>query len=119
MPTNCGLLQIGTPSPSSQFRQSESEIADSLWWIFEIFPFSGDSDRRPGSIRTAWRALSPGSLPRARPPAKSLASSPPNPRADEDRDVGRGGMIVGPWRISQVVLFKLFARTAERREGLF
>jgi len=26
-------------------------------------------------------------------------------------------MIVGPWRISQVVLFKLFARTAERREG--
>lgn len=53
-----------------------------------------------------------------RPPAKSLAS-PPNPRADEDRDVGRGGMIVGPWRISQVVLFKLFARTAERREGLF
>jgi hypothetical protein len=26
---------------------------------------------------------------------------------------------VGPWRISQVVLFKLFARTAERREGLF
>ena len=32
---------------------------------------------------------------------------------------GRGGMIVGSWRISQVVLFKLFARTAERREGLF
>jgi hypothetical protein len=28
-------------------------------------------------------------------------------------------LIVGPWRISQVVLFKLFARTAERREGLF
>jgi hypothetical protein len=55
----------------------------------------------------------------ARPPAKSLASSPPNPRADEDRDVGRGGMIVGPWRISQVVLFKLFARTAEGRESLF
>ena len=32
---------------------------------------------------------------------------------------GKSGMIVGPWRISQVVLFKLFARTAERREGLF
>jgi hypothetical protein len=56
---------------------------------------------------------------RARPPAKSLAGdSPPNSRADEDRDVGRGGMIVGPWRISQVVLFKLFARTAEGRESL-
>src|SRR3979411_2451539 len=31
--------------------------------------------------------------------AKSLASSPPNPRADEDRDgalsLGKGGMIVG------------------------
>ncbi|MEA3133021.1 MAG: hypothetical protein QOG17_867, partial [Gammaproteobacteria bacterium] len=26
---------------------------------------------------------------------------------------------MGPWRISQVVLFKLFARTAERRESLF
>jgi hypothetical protein len=31
--------------------------------------------------------------------------------------VGRDGVIVDPWRISQVVLFKLFARTAERREG--
>ena len=55
--------------------------------------------------------------------AKSLASSPPNPRADEDRDgalsLGKGGMIVGPWRISQVVLFNLFARTAELRESLF
>src|ERR1700686_2179508 len=57
MPTNCGPLQIGTPSPSSQFRQSESEIADSLWWIFEIFPFLGDSGWRPGSICTAWLYL--------------------------------------------------------------
>lgn len=97
MPTNCGLLQIGTPSPSSQFRQSESEIADSLCWIFEIFPFSGDSDRETGFDQDCVAGLGVlGSLPRARPPAKSLASSPPNPRADEDRDVGRGGMIVGP-----------------------
>jgi hypothetical protein len=44
MPANCGLLQIGAPSPSSQFGQSQSEIADSLWRIFEIFPFLGDSD---------------------------------------------------------------------------
>src|ERR1700730_13691743 len=119
MAANWGLLQIGAPSPSSQFRQSESEIADSLWWIFEIFPFSGDSDRRPGSIRTAWRALESWE-PATRAAAREIAcQQPPNPRADEDRDVGRGGMIVGPWRISQVVLFKLFARTAERREGLF
>jgi hypothetical protein len=50
-------------------------------------------------------------------------SNPPNPRADEDRDgalsLGKGGMIVGPWRISQVVLFNLFARTAKLRESLF
>jgi hypothetical protein len=32
---------------------------------------------------------------------------------------GRGGTIVDPWRISQVVLFKFFARTAERRDGFF
>jgi hypothetical protein len=113
---HCGLLQIGAPSPSSQFRQSESEIADSLWWIFEIFPFSGDSDRRPGSIRTAWRALESWE-PATRAAAREIACQQP---AESSGGRGsRGGMIVGPWRISQVVLFKLFARTAERREGLF
>jgi hypothetical protein len=55
MPANWGLLEICAPSPSSQFTQSQSEIADSLWRIFEIFPFLGDSDRRLGSIYTAWR----------------------------------------------------------------
>ena len=76
MPANCGLLQIGAPSPSSQFRQSESEIADSLWWIFEIFPFSGDSDRRPGSIRTAWRALESWE-PATRAAAREIAYQQP------------------------------------------
>jgi hypothetical protein len=53
MPANRGLLQIGAPSLSAQFGQSQSEIADSLRRIFEIFPFSGDRDRRLGSIYTA------------------------------------------------------------------
>jgi hypothetical protein len=53
-PANCGLLQIGAPSLSSKFQQSYGEIADSLQPTFEIFPFSGDSCRRPGAISTAW-----------------------------------------------------------------
>jgi hypothetical protein len=42
-------------------------------------------------------------------------------RSDRQKTlVARGpSTYAGPWRISQVVLFKLFARTAERREGLF
>jgi hypothetical protein len=54
-PANGGLLRIGYRSPGSEIGVSGSEIADSLRRIFEIFPFSGDCDRRPGSIGTAWR----------------------------------------------------------------
>ena len=43
--------------------QSQSEIADSLWQIFEIFPFLGDDGRRPGSIYTAWRRCAPAKPP--------------------------------------------------------
>jgi len=60
MPANGGLLQVYAPSLNSQSRQSLSEIADSLWRIFEIFPFSGDTGRRPGSIYTAWRVWQRG-----------------------------------------------------------
>ena len=45
---NCGR------SLDAEFGQSRSEIADSLRRILEIFPFSGDRDRRRGSICTAW-----------------------------------------------------------------
>src|ERR1700730_8528941 len=55
MPANGGLLRIGYRSPGSQIGRCGSEIADSLRRIFEIFPFLGDSDRRPSSIGTAWR----------------------------------------------------------------
>jgi hypothetical protein len=55
MPANGGLLRIGYRSPGSQIGRCGSQIADSLRQIFEIFPFSGDSGRRPGSIGTAWR----------------------------------------------------------------
>jgi hypothetical protein len=44
-------------SPGSGIGVSGSEIADSLRRIFEIFPFSGDWGRRPGSICTAWPSL--------------------------------------------------------------
>jgi hypothetical protein len=54
MPANGGLLRIGYPSPGSKTGRCGSEIADSLRQIFEIFPFSGDRGRRPGSIYTAW-----------------------------------------------------------------
>jgi hypothetical protein len=56
MPANGGLLRIGYRSPGSQIGRCGSEIADSLRRIFEIFPFLGDSDRRPSSIGTAWRS---------------------------------------------------------------
>src|ERR1700730_18074166 len=104
-------------APNSDNLRAKSPIVSGGYLKYSRFRETATGDRVRSGLRGGpW---SPGSLPRARPPAKSLASSPPNPRADEDRDVGRGGMIVGPWRISQVVLFKLFARTAERREGLF
>src|ERR1700675_2362832 len=56
MPANGGLLRIGYRSPGSQIGRCGSEIADSLRQRFEIFPFLGDSDRRPSSIGTAWRS---------------------------------------------------------------
>src|SRR5882757_1115429 len=63
MPANGGLLRIGYPSPGSETGRSGSEIANSLRRIFEIFPFSGDRGRRPGSIYTACPASQ--SCPRA------------------------------------------------------
>ena len=54
-PANGALLQSLAPSLHSQFGQSKSEIVIVSDRLFEIFPFLGDSDRRPGSIRTAWR----------------------------------------------------------------
>jgi hypothetical protein len=53
VPANGGLIQIGAPSLDSQSLPLESEIGDSLRRMFEIFPFLGDCDRRPGSISTA------------------------------------------------------------------
>ena len=55
MPANGAFLQVDARSLHSQFEQSKSEITDSLWRIIEIFPFLGDTDRRPGSICAAWR----------------------------------------------------------------
>jgi hypothetical protein len=37
-------------SPGSSFRDSRSQIADSLRRKFEKLPFLGDGGRRPGSI---------------------------------------------------------------------
>jgi hypothetical protein len=65
-PANGGLLRINYQSPGSDFRHSQSGIADSLQRKFEKLPFLGDCDRRPGSIRTVWPSLrcsSPNSPP--------------------------------------------------------
>jgi hypothetical protein len=51
MPANGGLLRIRYRSPGSQIGRCRREIADSLQRIFEIFPFLGDRDRRPGFDR--------------------------------------------------------------------
>jgi hypothetical protein len=50
-------LRIDCRSPGCGIGVSGTEIADSLRRIFEIFPFSGDWGRRPGSIWTAWPGL--------------------------------------------------------------
>src|SRR6266481_4923307 len=55
MPANSGLLRIGYRSPGSVFVHFHGENAESLWAHAGIFPFSGDRDRRPVSIHTAWR----------------------------------------------------------------
>jgi len=62
-PANGGLFRIGYRSPGSEIGRYGSEIADSLRQIFEIFPFSGDGGRRPGSIYTAWRRCAPAKPP--------------------------------------------------------
>jgi hypothetical protein len=51
MPANGGLLRIRYRSPGSQIGRCRREIADSLRRMFEIFPFLGDRDRRPGFDR--------------------------------------------------------------------
>src|SRR4030088_1561600 len=48
MPATGGPLRIGNRSLDSEFSQFRPGIADSLWPIFEIFPFSGDCGRRGG-----------------------------------------------------------------------
>jgi len=53
MPANSGLLKMPARSLVSKVAQSQGEIVDSLWRIFEIFPFLRDAVRRPGAISTA------------------------------------------------------------------
>src|ERR1700722_3558276 len=52
-----GSCEFGGWSLDSGFGRFRLGLADILRRIFEIFPFSGDSDRRPGSIRTAGPCL--------------------------------------------------------------
>jgi hypothetical protein len=54
MPASGRPLRIGGRSPDSEFGHFRTKTADSLQRILEIFPFSGDRGRRPGSIYTAW-----------------------------------------------------------------
>jgi hypothetical protein len=78
MTANGGLLQIGGRSPDSKFGHFQGEIFDSLRRIFEISPFLGDRDRRPGSICTAWSSLqcnSPILRSALRPPLMNSAQT--------------------------------------------
>ena len=52
-PANGGLLQFGRRSPDAQFADLGNKIVKSLCPFIELFPFSGDGDRRLGSIYTA------------------------------------------------------------------
>jgi hypothetical protein len=56
-PATGGLLQFSRWSPDSQFDGARPEIPESLQPFFEIFPFSGDGDRRPGLIYIARLSL--------------------------------------------------------------
>jgi hypothetical protein len=73
-------------SPNSDNLRAKSPIVSGKYLKYSRFRETATGDRVRSGLRGGpW---SPRSLPRARPPAKLLASSPPNPRADEDRDVG-------------------------------
>jgi hypothetical protein len=50
----CNLVEW---SPDARFEGFRGEIVESLRQFIEIFPFSGDGDRRLGSIYTAWPEL--------------------------------------------------------------
>src|ERR1700682_578382 len=97
-PANGGVLRIGYQSPGSETGRFGSEIADSLRQIFEIFPFSGDSGRRPGSIGTAWRRHSGTNW---RPTTQSSNGSPPPGTGAVREVVGIGrGAFSGNMRVS-------------------
>jgi hypothetical protein len=53
MPANGGLLRLGYRSLGSVFCHFGGENAESLRPHAGLFPFSGDRDRRLGSICTA------------------------------------------------------------------
>ena len=56
-PPMAGFCELVAGLRTSEFGHFRLGIADSLRPIFEIFPFSGDRGRRPGSIYTAWSNL--------------------------------------------------------------
>jgi hypothetical protein len=49
-PANGGVLRFNERSPGADFGHFRLGLADSLRRTLEIFPFSGDDGRRPGSI---------------------------------------------------------------------
>jgi hypothetical protein len=76
VPAEYGLLQVCALSLYSKFRQSVSEIGESLWRILEIFPFLGDASRRRArsALGSVGRSLTRPSLrKRSRPTAAPRA----------------------------------------------
>src|ERR1700684_1823823 len=54
MPANSDFSTILAQCLPTQYTQSEGEVAESLWQLFEIFPFLRDASERRGAISTAW-----------------------------------------------------------------
>jgi hypothetical protein len=105
---------------SSPHVRKADRIVDAQPWSIVVRVSFAYADRGP------FHGIRPRRKPRGLPEAPARTRSPAvRPILEQTRIEpapylwGKGGMIVGPWRISQMVLFKLFARTAERRESLF
>jgi len=121
-----GSCEFGGWSLDSGFGRFRLGLADSLRRIFEIFPFSGDSDRRPGSIRTAGPCLEWNIAKFSATTAGKLGMPNSDRRAGIDfRRSLISGILIQVFRIFVLPTFVFFeilsadlaCRLVERRQG--
>ena len=119
-------MRIGGWSLDSGFGRFRLGLADILRRIFEIFPFSGDSDRRPGSIRTARPCLEWNITKFSATTAGKLGMPNSDRRAGIDfRRSLISGILIQVFRIFVLPTFVFFeilsadlaCRLVERRQG--